>query len=211
MEFFDSFSKEVNSFSSDLMNYDYAWTIGGFFTDFENILKLVIIYLLILWASVIIWVTKDIINRTNNIFLQIFSILTVLVWTPLWIVVYLLIRPSQTLFEKHYEEIEFEDENYTERLLEEVEWLKKELYSKKKCFNCDYTVSADFTFCPNCRIALKKICISCQKPLDNNWTHCPSCGKDQEEKVTKILEKTEKNDKKPSKKESKKWKKHNKK
>jgi hypothetical protein len=32
-----------------------------------------------------------------------------------------LIRPSQTLFEKHYEEIEFEDENYTERLLEEVE------------------------------------------------------------------------------------------
>jgi predicted amidophosphoribosyltransferase len=51
---------------------------------------------------------------------------------------------------------------------------------------------------------LKKICISCQKPLDNNWTHCPSCGKDQEEKVTKILEKTEKNDKKTSKKELKK-------
>lgn len=209
MDVINSFLDDLQAFASDLIAYDYAWTIGGFFhsLDFDDYFKLVIVYLLILWASIIIWVTKDIINRTNNIFLQIFSILTVLVWTPFGIVVYLLIRPSQTLFEKHYEEIEFEEENYTDRLLEEIEGLKTEMKEHVNCFNCNYSVSEDFKFCPNCRTALKKVCISCENPIENDWTHCPFCGKDQEDKVNKILENIpveKKEGNKPSKKSKKK-------
>jgi F0F1-type ATP synthase membrane subunit b/b' len=49
---------------------------------------------------------KDISNRTNNILLQVLSVLIILFITPFWIFIYLLIRPSNTLFEKYYQEIE---------------------------------------------------------------------------------------------------------
>jgi hypothetical protein len=49
---------------------------------------------------------KDISNRTNSIILQVISVLIILILTPFWIFVYLIIRPSNTLFEKYYNEIE---------------------------------------------------------------------------------------------------------
>ena len=73
---------------------------------FDAFLEFVIVYFFILWISILLWVIKDIWNRTDSMLLQIFSIFTVLFLTPLWIFIYLLIRPSKTLFEQYYEEIE---------------------------------------------------------------------------------------------------------
>jgi len=73
---------------------------------FDTFIKFAVLYFFIIWISVLLWVMKDISNRTNSIFLQVISVLIILFFSPFWIFIYLLIRPSNTLFEKYYQEIE---------------------------------------------------------------------------------------------------------
>lgn len=147
---------------------------------FETFLKMLALYFFIFWIAIIIWVTKDIINRTNNILLQILSISTVLFLTPLWVVIYLLIRPSRTILEKYYEQWNFEETNDEfaddDFILDEQEEIRETI----KCFSCGFTISPDFHFCPNCKIALKKECTNCHKELNAEWKICPYCGNEEE-------------------------------
>lgn len=175
-----------------LTNFDYIWFLSNIFSylTFESFLKLLAVYFFIVWIAIIVWVTKDIINRTNNILYQIFSILTVLIWTPLWIVVYLLIRPSKTLFEKYYEEVQLDDEESWDFELEKDETQEveiKKVISKTNCPECNYEINSDYKFCPNCRKELKKFCIWCSKEINPEWTLCPYCGKNQDDKLQNIL------------------------
>ena len=78
------------------------------FSDVNALIRFAVLYIFVVWISVIIWVIKDITHRTDNIVLQVVSVLTVLVFTPLGICIYLLIRPQKTLFERLYER-EFRD------------------------------------------------------------------------------------------------------
>lgn len=73
---------------------------------FEFAFKFFVVYFFIIWIALLIWVIKDISIRTNNLFIQIISIFIILFLTPLWIFIYLLIRPRHTLYEKYYLEIE---------------------------------------------------------------------------------------------------------
>lgn len=184
---------QTSDFLNKVTHFDYLTFISNTFSilTFESFLKLIIIYFFVVWVAIIVWVTRDIINRTNNILLQIFSILTVLLWTPLWIVIYLLIRPSRTLFEKYYEEASILEEDLSDFNLNDF---KGDL--KKSCPHCNYEVNAEYKFCPNCRSCLKKDCISCGKELKPEWSFCPNCWKDQENKVDKILSKWNKKVKK---------------
>lgn len=94
----------------------------------ENIIKFIAIYFFIIWIFSIVWVYKDISNRTENIYYQIFSILILLLFTPLfWIFIYLIIRPTTTLFEKYYQEVE----NNLVSLSKEVEDKIKKCSNKK--------------------------------------------------------------------------------
>ena len=72
------------------------------------ILISVMVYLLLLWAALIVWTAKDIISRTNNIPLQIISIVLVVVLNVFGVIIYLAIRPSKTLIEKFFEDLEYE-------------------------------------------------------------------------------------------------------
>ena len=96
-----------------IIHFNYLNFFGEIFSLLtpNTIVSLAVWYFFIVWISIIIWVTKDITNRTNSLFLQIFSILIVLLWTPLSVVIYLLIRPSRTLFEKYYD-YTYEEEYY---------------------------------------------------------------------------------------------------
>jgi len=90
------------------MNIDLS-TISVFLYEnitFELFIKFIICYLFIIWFALLAWVIKDIWNRTNSIFLQIVSILIMLIFPPVWIFIYLIIRPWKTLFEKYYLEVE---------------------------------------------------------------------------------------------------------
>lgn len=175
---------QTTEFIDKVTHFDYLTFLSNTFSilTFESFLKLIVIYFFIVWVAIIIWVTRDIINRTNNVLFQIFSILTVLLWTPLWIVIYLLIRPSRTLFERYYEEASILEGDLDDFNLSDF---KDNL--KKYCPHCNYEINSDYKFCPNCRVCLKKECISCKKELKPEWTICPYCGKDQDNKVDKIL------------------------
>ena len=64
------------------------------------------LYIFIIWIAIVAWVIKDITNRTQSVILQVFCILLVVLLPFVGIFLYLLIRPGNTLLEKHYAEIE---------------------------------------------------------------------------------------------------------
>ena len=72
----------------------------------KTFIAIVAIYFLIVWITIIIWVIKDITSRSESLFFKFISILTLIIFWPLWVLIYLLIRPNKTFFEKYYEEIE---------------------------------------------------------------------------------------------------------
>jgi hypothetical protein len=69
----------------------------------DVLFRSVIIYFFLVWFCLVVWVVRDITNRTHSIIFQVFSILLVLFLTPLGIFVYLLLRPQKTLFEQVFE------------------------------------------------------------------------------------------------------------
>ena len=91
----------------------------------ELFVKIVILYFIIIWISIIFWVIRDITERSNSFFLQFFSILLVTIWTPIWIFIYLLLRPTKTLFEKYNDDVEFNLVKL-KKIVEKLEKEKKE-------------------------------------------------------------------------------------
>ncbi|EKE27663.1 MAG: hypothetical protein ACD_3C00178G0004 [uncultured bacterium (gcode 4)] len=135
------------------------------------IIKFVILYFFILWWAFIIWIVKDITNRTTNVFLQVLSILIVIFLTPIfWLPIYLLMRPRTTIFEKYYEEEELDDEAILEEEVDENEWMEFQ------CPKCSKVVKDNFKFCPYCEFKLYKECSKCGKELRSDWKICPYCG-----------------------------------
>lgn len=125
-------------------------------------------YFSLLWLSIIIWVTRDILSRSNNLFFQAFSILLVIGLPIVGVLLYLIIRPGKTLMEKYYEQLE------TGVLQTEQKEMDNE---NQTCNKCLTRVEDDFVFCPSCGDQLKKVCSYCKKPFENKWDICPYCGK----------------------------------
>ena len=164
-------------------------------TTFESFAKLAVLYFFVIWISIIVWVIRDISNRTDSVILQFISILIVLLGTPLWIFIYLLIRPTKTLFEKYYDEIENNLDFLTKSIKEKY---KKEDQEKEltTCYDCNYPVEKGFKFCPNCNIELKYSCKSCNKKIDKNWKICAHCWEESPYEKIKTDKKKKKNKKK---------------
>lgn len=69
----------------------------------DILFRSVVIYFFVVWFCLVVWVVRDITNRTHSIVFQVVSILMVLFLTPLGIFIYLLLRPQKTLFEQVFE------------------------------------------------------------------------------------------------------------
>jgi len=92
--------------------------------DINLILRGMILYVFVIWFCIVVWVAKDINNRTRSLTLQIFCILLVLFLTPLGIFIYLLVRPQKTLFEKIFEEEFLKlDAEYKKEIAAEKKWV----------------------------------------------------------------------------------------
>ncbi len=70
----------------------------------DMIIRWVIVYFFVVWFCLVVWVVRDVTNRTKSLIFQIISILLVLFFTPLGIFVYLLLRPQKTIFEQVFED-----------------------------------------------------------------------------------------------------------
>lgn len=171
------------------MNIDIPYLMEMLYetVTIDLFLKFSVAYFFIIWIALLLYVIRDISNRTNNVFLQIISILTILILTPFWIFIYLIIRPGKTLFEKYYEEIEDNLETFNEIIEERNNLSEPEI----ECFNCGEPISHDFKFCPKCKESLQNDCESCGKIIYSDWNICPYCWEKQD--IKKIDEKFKKN------------------
>ena len=115
------------------------------------------------WLALIIWTFRDMRSRSRDIFAQILAALLVAVlFLPGW-VIYLMLRPKETLAEAY------------ERSLEE-EALLQGIEEVLACPGCGMRVQAEFVVCPNCHTKLKKPCQNCGRALNLRWGVCPYCG-----------------------------------
>jgi RNA polymerase subunit RPABC4/transcription elongation factor Spt4 len=123
-----------------------------------------------LWLAMIIWTFRDMRSRSPDIFAQVLASLVVAVLSVPGLLVYLILRPQETLAEQY------------QRSLEE-EALLREIEGKSVCPGCGHPVKDEWRVCPFCHTRLKKSCHNCNELLDLPWTLCPYCGESQIDEV----------------------------
>ena len=116
-----------------------------------------------MWLSTVIWVFRDIRARTRDIFAVLLALLLTLTLPFAGVILYLLLRPRETLAEQY------------ERSLEE-EALLQELEEREVCPSCHEPVEDEFMICPNCATRLKNRCPNCNRLMKLDWNICPYCG-----------------------------------
>jgi RNA polymerase subunit RPABC4/transcription elongation factor Spt4 len=114
-------------------------------------------------AGLAIWTFRDIRSRSRDFLAQILATLLVLAVPVIGLIVYLMLRPQETLAEAY------------ERTLEQ-EALLQAIEEPEACPGCGERVRHDFLFCPTCHTPLKQACHACGRPLHMRWELCPFCG-----------------------------------
>jgi RNA polymerase subunit RPABC4/transcription elongation factor Spt4 len=121
------------------------------------------------WLSLVIWAFRDMRLRSRDPFAQILAALLVAAIPFVGIVIYLILRPPETLAERY------------ERALEE-EALLQEIEERPRCHKCSRIVDETWALCPSCHSELKKPCTTCYALLELSWTRCPHCTAEQPRK-----------------------------
>ena len=139
-------------------------TIPSFVTTgLQLILAFVGAFIIALWLSMIVWTFRDARSRSRDIFAILLATLMVVVFGPLGLLLYILLRPPHTLAELY------------ERSLEE-EALLQDLEERPRCPGCSRQVKDEWILCPDCHTTLKRICHNCHNALNLAWHVCPFCG-----------------------------------
>jgi hypothetical protein len=137
-----------------------------------------------LWGGMGIWVFRDIRARSRDILAQLLATLLVLVLPVIGFIVYLMLRPRETLADAYERSLE------QEALLQAIE-------EPEVCPGCGQRVRVEYLFCPSCHTKLKRACPACNQPIHLRWALCPYCGSS----VTpQVVEPVPTSEKKPGKK-----------
>ncbi len=128
-------------------------------------------FLAALWLSLIIWTFRDIRSRSRDILAQILATLVVAILNLPGLLIYVMVRPRETLAEAY------------DRALEE-EALLQSLEERELCPSCGVRTEPDWLLCPNCHTKLKKSCHYCGRAMHLRWTVCPYCGASDRPAVT---------------------------
>ena len=116
-----------------------------------------------LWGGMAIWTFRDIRARSRDILAQILATLLVMALPVIGLVVYMMIRPRETLADAYERSLE------QEALLQAIE-------EPEVCPGCGQRVRSDYLFCPACHTRLKRACPTCDRPLHLRWSLCPYCS-----------------------------------
>ncbi len=133
----------------------------------EDVLLAAVVYggvvLAAFWLAMVIWAFRDMRARSRDGLARLLVATLVAVLTVPGLLIYLLLRPRETLAEAY------------ERSLEE-EALLQNIEEKPACPSCGQRVSDNWQVCPHCYTRLKKPCVNCSKPLEIAWNICPYCA-----------------------------------
>jgi predicted amidophosphoribosyltransferase len=120
-------------------------------------------FLAALWLSLIVWTYRDIRNRGRDPLVRILAVLVVAILFLPGIVIYLIIRPRQTLEDEYQHTLE------EEALLQSIE-------DNPLCPGCGRRIRDDWVACPGCYTKLRKPCHQCGRSIELAWNLCPYCG-----------------------------------
>jgi RNA polymerase subunit RPABC4/transcription elongation factor Spt4 len=145
--------------------------IGDFFDNpiIQLALRAVAIYIVVLWLASAYWAFRDLQHRTNNPVLPYVAATLIVLFTPVFfllgVIIYKLVRPAERIGE------------VSERQLAE-EALLAEVESIRNCPTCHRRVHEEWIICPTCRTRLNRVCPNCGKLVGLDWSLCAWCGKD---------------------------------
>jgi len=122
-------------------------------------------FLVVLWLACAYWVFKDVRRRTADKIVITVATLTGLVFGPLGLIVYAIVRPPETLADREEHELE-------------VQMMAQRIGEEERCSFCKTPVRDDYLVCPTCGRRLRTTCPSCRKPIDPQWRVCPFCEVD---------------------------------
>jgi RNA polymerase subunit RPABC4/transcription elongation factor Spt4 len=118
------------------------------------------------WMGMILWTWRDMSLRSRDKLAQITASMLVAVLGIFGLIVYVMLRPQETLAEAY------------ERSLEE-EALLQNIEEKPICPGCGRSTRENWQVCPYCHTKLKKPCTHCGKMLELSWNLCPYCATSQ--------------------------------
>ena len=127
---------------------------------------LVILFVVVLYLSLIYWTYADARRRIEDPMLV--GCATAAAFFPfVGAVIYLILRPPEYLEDVRERELETQAAEARLHQLDQI-----------LCPHCDYRIENDFVRCPSCLRKLKERCVNCNRPLDRAWTICPYCEAD---------------------------------
>jgi RNA polymerase subunit RPABC4/transcription elongation factor Spt4 len=143
--------------------------------DFEQLSGLIVAIVSIVAAvftalsvAMVIWTFRDMRSRSRDTFAQILAAMVVAVLNVPGLLVYLILRPRETLGEQYQRALE------EEALLQEIE-------EKHVCPGCSSPIKDEWRLCPYCHTRLKKPCVQCEYLMELSWQICPRCETSQRE------------------------------
>jgi len=124
-------------------------------------------FLFAFWVAMGIWTFNDIRSRSRDWLAIVLACALVLIFPIVGLVLYLMIRPKDTLSDVY------------DRALEE-EALLRELEGTLACTTCGVPVKENWVYCPNCHEQLQHACPNCGNLARNEWEICVFCGSAQQ-------------------------------
>jgi RNA polymerase subunit RPABC4/transcription elongation factor Spt4 len=143
-----------------------SWPGGSLESTLRLGAFVILSYTLVLWLSAVVWVYRDVRNRTTDPVSQVVAVLLVALFNLPGLIVYLVIRPQSTLADAYERSLE------AEAILHELQ------LTANSCQNCRRPIDDDFNICPHCRTVLREACRACGRPIRTSWVACPFCAND---------------------------------
>jgi RNA polymerase subunit RPABC4/transcription elongation factor Spt4 len=144
----------------------FGWPGGSAEATLKLIGALFAAYALVLWVSAVVWTYRDVRLRTTDPLSQSVAVLLVGLFNLPGLIVYLVIRPQETLADAYERSLE------AEAILQDLQ------LDSGACQTCRRPVEPDFNVCPYCKTLLREPCKNCGKAVRTNWLACPYCATD---------------------------------
>ena len=135
--------------------------VGGI--DFNIFGTLLFVLLIVFWLVLIGWVWIDSSERTSNMSIRVVYLILVIFLNIPGLIIYLIIRPSETIEQIYWADLE-------------RRYLKYETSELGDCSKCGNQLLPGYVYCSNCGNEIKKKCPSCGVMIGKSSKFCAYCG-----------------------------------
>ena len=104
----------------------------------------------------------DVRRRVEDKIVITVAVLTGVVFGPLGMLIYAIVRPPEFISDAREREME-------------LEVLERRLSDMQICPTCHADIRDDYLVCPSCMTRLRGVCRTCRRPIEPGWRVCPYC------------------------------------